>query len=287
MGHALPAKCRAAWDGLIHTEGAALGLSDCRPFLENKLVNDIFYAGTFQGTPCIVKCSSRAPGSLRNEYDLSRRLAAEAPVCAEALALWEAPDGSRAFVVLRKLPGPSLTDLFARGVEPDEAIGLLEDLLAIARALLKAGVVWRDIVPDNFMQDADGHLRLIDAQFAIDRNDFREDPYLLAHWKYRTLLFAHHPDMAGRGWNDVAMMLHYTRWFADGDRVRELRERLRGLSAQAAFPVRYGFLDDVRMRLHLWGMNLRLLVCRNARKQATLRDRAARARRFLSRKSGW
>lgn len=278
---------RRGWDAVLAAEGPALGLSRCRPFLENKLVNDIFYEGTFKGEPCIVKCSTRAPESVRNEYAVSRRLAAEAPVCAEALAHWASADGRRALVVTRKLPGPSLTELLARGVGAEQAAALLGDVLVLARALVRAGVVWRDVVPDNVMLDGDGHLRLIDAQFAIVRADFREDPYLRANWKYRTLVFAHHPDMAGRGWNDVAMMLHFTRGFPDTDRVRALRAELRDLSRQAAFPGRYGFWDDVRMRLLLWKVRLRLRFCRNPRKQAALRDRAARAGRFLSRKSGW
>ena len=46
---------RAAWDALVREEGAKIGLSDCNAFLENKLVNDIFYEGVFKGRPCVVK----------------------------------------------------------------------------------------------------------------------------------------------------------------------------------------------------------------------------------------
>jgi hypothetical protein len=140
---------------------------------------------------------------------MSRRLNAVAPVCAEPLALWRSPDGRRAFVVTRRLPGPSLADVLAKDVGEEEAIDVLEDMIRIADALIKSGIVWRDIIPDNFMRDSDGHLKLIDAQFAIDRNDFREDPFLLKNWSYRMLTFAHHPMTAGYGWNDAAMMLFY------------------------------------------------------------------------------
>ena len=278
---------RGSWDALIKTEGKALGLEDCRPFLENKVVNDIFYAGTFKGEPCVVKCSSRAPDSIANEYEMSRRLAeADPDVCAPALALWRAPDGRRAFVVTGRLPGPSLTEIVAKGADADEAIGVMEDMLRIASALQKAGIVWRDIIPDNFLCGADGHLRLIDAQFAIDRNDFRESEFLMRRWTYRMLLFAHHPDMAGRGWNDVAMMLHFTRLLPDGDEVRALRERLRAMSSAAAFPVDYGFADDVRMAFHLAELWLRAPFA-SKKKKVVLRDRAARAVRFLKRSAKW
>ncbi len=287
MNKALSRDERMRWDAIVEKEGQALGLSGCRPFLENKLVNDIFYRGSFNGVECIVKCSSRAPESIVNEYEMSRRLAAvDDGVCAEALALWRSDDGRRAFVVMRRLAGPSLTDLIAGGATVDEAIGVLEDMLRIAAALQKSGIVWRDIIPDNFIRDADGHFKLIDAQFAIDRNDFREAPYLKGRWAYRTLLFAHHPDMAGRGWNDVAMMVHFTRLLPSCDMVDELRGRLRGMVAGAAFPVDYGFWDEMRMTIYLAGLKLRTPFV-SRKKRLVLRERASRAIRFLKRRKSW
>ena len=278
--------CAAWWD-VVTAEGPALGLSDCRVMLENKLVNDIFFEGTFKGVPCIVKCSSRAPESIVNEYEMSRRLATvDSRVCAEALAKWMSPDGRRAFVVLRKLPGPSLTDLLVRGVDDVEAIGLLEDMVRIAEALLKAGIVWRDIIPDNFIRDEDGHFRLIDAQFAIDRNAFREQPFLRKRWSYRMLLFAHHPMMAGHGWNDAGMMLFYVWKLSTAPRALELCERLRSMTKASAFPVAYGRLDVWRMRWALLCLRICRLFARSGGKAAALDTRIARARAFLKNDCG-
>lgn len=285
MKRGLDKRLRASWDAVIDTEGRAFGLVGCRPFLENKIVNDIFYEGTANGTPCIVKCSSRAPDSIENEYEMSRRLSAVAPVCAEALAKWRSRDGRMAFVVTRRLEGPSLTQMLSRGVAGEEAVSALRDMVGIAEALLEAGIVWRDIITDNFMMDG-GHLKLIDAQFAIDRRNFREDPFLASRWTYRTLLFAHHPDMAGRGWNDVAMMLRFSRLFAAGDEGEALRDRLRAMSAEAAFPAEYGFVDDVRMALTLASLQLRRPFA-SRRRRGVLEERAARAKRFLARRTQW
>ena len=280
-------KLRGYWDEVMATEGRALGLSSCSPFLENKLVNDIFYAGMFNGTPCIVKCSSRAPESILNEYEMSKCLAAADPgVCAEALARWRSADGRCAFVVMRRLPGPSLTDLFVQGIDESEAIGVMEDLLRIAAALQKAGIVWRDVISDNLLMDEDGHLRLIDGQFAFLRASFHEDPYLQRHWRYRMLLFAHHPMMAGHGWNDAAMLLFLSLKLGMSFRVDERRERLRGMVSASAFPVAHGWLDMLRMRLALAGLLLCRLVPHGAAKRESLRTRIARARAFLSRDSG-
>ena len=283
----LSKRIRAAWWDVVTSEGPALGLFDCRVMLENKLVNDIFFEGLFKGVPCIVKCSSRAPESIVNEYEMSRRLAAVDPgVCAEALAKWVSPDGRRAFVVLRKLPGPSLTDLLARGADDVEAIELLEDMVRIAEALLKAGIVWRDVIPDNFIRDAEGHFRLIDAQFAIDRNDFREQPFLQEHWNYRMLLFAHHPMMAGRGWNDAGMMLFYAWNLSSVPRALELREKLRAMTKASAFPVACARWDLWRMRWALLCLRLCRIFARSGGKAAALDTRIARARAFLKNDCG-
>lgn len=282
MSRTLPPKERAVWDSVISTEGRDLGLSGCKPFLENKIVNDIFYEGTFNGVPCVVKCSSRAPDSIENEYRMSRRLAAADPaVCAEALARWRSADGSRAFVVTRRLPGPSLTELLMDEPGPDEAIGVLEDMLRIAEALLKSGIVWRDIIPDNFMRDADGHYKLIDAQFAIDRNDFREDPYLLKNWAYRMTVFAHHPMMAGRGWNDAAMMLFYVWKLSDEPRAVELSDKLRSLTKDSAFPVSCDRGDSLRMRFMLVRLRFLRMFAFSKSKAHTLDTRIARVKAFL------
>lgn len=283
MGHGLSKRLKACWDALIATEGKALGLEGCVPFLENKLVNDIFYKGTFNGIPCIVKCSSRAPESIENEYVMSQRLAAVAPVCAEALAKWRSQDGRLAFVVTRRLQGPSLTEVLAHGANQDEVADIVADMVTIAEALLKARIVWRDIITDNFIRDESGHFRLIDAQFAIDRDNFREDPFLQKDWGYRMLAFAHHPMMAGRGWNDAAMMLFCTWKLCTSPRAIELSERLRALTAASAFPVEYGACDDKRMRMALLLMKMRRFFTISQRRISALDTRIARAEAFLKR----
>lgn len=277
---------RAAWDRCIAEEGAKIGLSDCHAFLENKLVNDIFYEGLFNGKPCIVKCSSRAPESILNEYEMSRRLAAVDPgVCATALAKWMSPDGRRAFVVSERLPGPSLTELRERGATSEEAIGAIGDMIRITKALLESGIVWRDIISDNLMLDGEGHYRLIDAQFAVDRNDFHEDPFLAVRWTYRNTIFAQHPMMAGRGWNDAAMMLFYVWKLSESPRVVKLCDELKSMTEADAFPVEFGALDDLRMRWMLLRLNVARIFASKS-KRVSLDNRIMRARAFLKRDCG-
>lgn len=189
-----------AWQACIAGKGLALGLENCRVFLENKYLNDVFFEGTFKGRPCVVKCSSKCPWSIGNEYRVGRRLFEIAPdVVPEPLVWNEAP----AFVAVEKVQGPSLTELLKHGVTEAMADVFAADIVRMARALLAAGVVHRDVFSDNLLLGADGHLKLIDMQLSIDRSDMREDPWIERHWKYHYVVFGARRDMGLGVWNDV------------------------------------------------------------------------------------
>jgi hypothetical protein len=181
------------------------------------------------------------------------------------------------------LPGLSLAGMLARDVGEEEAVGVLEDMIRIAEALIKSGIVWRDIIPDNFMRDSDGHLKLIDAQFAVDRNDFREDPFLLKNWSYRMIVFAHHPMTAGYGWNDAAMMLVHVLGLSDSARARELRRRLLTMCDASNFAVEYGGMHRLRMRIALAVMRMQRVFAGLYGGNASLDMRIGRAEAFLKR----
>jgi len=190
-GHPLPVRLRRKWDCIMASEGARLGLSECRAFLENKTVNDIFYEGLFNGRQCIVKCSSRAPDSIQNEYEMLKRVhSADAAVFPEPYALWTSSDGRMSFVAMEKVGSGTPT-------EP------ADDILRMAEALRSTGIVHRDVSTENILCGEDGHLKLIDFQFAIDRNDYHESRFMLHNPKY---LYVHFGNCEGLGlgkWNDI------------------------------------------------------------------------------------
>jgi len=213
-GHPLAALSRVVWDEVLAADGVKLGLSDCRAFLENKLVNDVFYEGTFKGRPCVIKCSSHAPYSICNEYEMLCRLFAVNPlVCAEPLAFWRSSDGKLAFVVLERLPGPTLT---AARQDPARVAQLVDSIAAdferMAVALRETGIVHGDMgTTDNYLQGEDGHFRLIDFQFAVDRLAGCRDPWLRRHVKYRFAVLSCRLDGAGATWNDIAYLRDHLR----------------------------------------------------------------------------
>jgi hypothetical protein len=200
----LPSRLRRKWDNLIATEGAKLGLSNCVPFLENKLLNDIFYRGTFNGKPCVVKCSSRSPDSIRNERDMLLRLhGVDLLVAVAPLGYWCSSDRHFAFIITDELPGPILSAVLKSDLSDEDRKRIASNLLRIVDALVSAGIVWRDLIPGNLLRDLSGHYRLIDAQLAVHREAPKECKFMQTNREYRLLLFAYNEAQHGKGWCDA------------------------------------------------------------------------------------
>ena len=230
------------------------GLTDYRVLLENKYINDVFYTGLFRGRPCIVKCSSKCPWSIGNEYRLAKRMFAAAPaVVAEPLAVEE---GARAMVVTERVAGPSLTELLAAGLSDARADAFAADVLTLARALKKTGIVHRDLFPDNLLLGADGHLKAIDWQLAIDRNDFREDPWVRRHWKFRYVVFGVNRELGLGVWNDFHALGKVLARFPQTAAVKAASAVLAAESSGMTFGDPPDFWT--RFRLWMYGCSLRL-----------------------------
>lgn len=280
MSKPLPAKVRAKWDALIATEGTRLGLADCRPFLENKMVNDIFYEGTFNGRPCIVKCSSKAPDSIKNEYELSLRIFKYSPsVTPEPLAYWMSDDSRAAFIVTAKIMGDSLTELIAKGLLSSAADRFADDILTLSRALENTNVVHRDLFTDNLLLDSDGHLKAIDFQFAIDRTDYRECEWMRKNWKYRYVVFGVNHNLGLGVWNDTAALLRITEKLPQTPKTEAAMEFLRKSFADCLFRAPPGVVTKIK--LHFYALSLvmqKFLHRKSAAKRARLETRLDRIR---------
>lgn len=235
MNKPLPKKLRMKWDELIATEGAAMGLADCRVFLENKLVNDVFYEGVYKGEPCVVKCSSRAPDSLRNEYEMLQKLRQyDEKVSPKPFCLYE---GDMSFLVTEKLGNGAVTD----------AAG---DILRIARALDASGIVHRDVSVGNLMTDGDGHLRLIDFQFAVDRNDYRESEFMRRNPAYLYVTFGNTYELRIGEWNDLLGfgLIRCLDHYASG--AAHVRKELEDMVQRMLFSTDVSAAVRFRLRLH-------------------------------------
>lgn len=245
--HYSPSRLRREWNRIIEIEGAKLGLSGCRSFLENKVVNDIFYEGLFNGRPCIVKCSSRAPDSMRTEYEMLKRVHdADACVFPEPFALWVSDDGRKAFVVLEKIGGGTPS-------------GPASDILRMAVALRSTGIVHRDVCMKNILCGADGHLKLIDFQFAIDRNDYHESAFMRRNPKYLYVHFGSCEELGLGRWNDILGLGLLRCLFHFAPNASDAESKLREMAASMTFsaPVNVSSRCRIRIyRLSLWLQSL-------------------------------
>jgi hypothetical protein len=239
-GHPLPVRLRRKWDCIMASEGARLGLSECRAFLENKTVNDIFYEGLFKGLPCIVKCSSRAPDSIANEYEMLRRVhAAEPSVFPEPFALWTAPDGRMAFVAMEKVGGGTPSDPAA-------------DILRIAETLHETGIIHRDVSKANLLCGQDGHLKLIDFQFAVDRRAYHESRFMRRNPKYLYVHFGNCEELGLGRWNDVLRLMKCLHTLAP--QAEDAQACLRTLATRMTFSAPVP--PTVRFRLNAYRASL-------------------------------
>lgn len=247
MSRPLPKRLREKWDELIETEGKRLGLGECRPFLENKTANDIFYEGLFNGRPCVVKCSSKSPESIRNEYAMLRRIHDVDPaVFPEPFAVWTSGNGRMAFTIMEKCSG---------GNPLDPAT----DILRMAKALQKTGIVHRDCCVSNVVCGTDGHLKLIDFQFAIDRNSYHESEFMQKNPKYLYLVFGNCESLGLGKWNDLLGLglIECLKHFAPEDKASKLQ--LQQLAASATFSTKVKLTHKIQLWLYYLSLSLQNL----------------------------
>ena len=255
--------------------GTAPALEGRTLFLEHKYINDAFYTGMCLGLPAIEKVSTKAVWSIGNEYRLCARMHTAASSVVPRPLVWRfARDGKSADVVTERMAGPSLTELLAAGVTPAQADGFAVDILTLARALKEAGIVHRDLFADNLLLGEDGHLKAIDWQLAIDRNNPLEDPWVVRNWKFRYVVFGVNRELGLGVWNDYHALGKILAQLPQTAGVKAAMEEL----AARAEEMTYADPPNRRTRVKLWfyALSLRvqmLLRGRRHRKYAQLERR--------------
>lgn len=254
----------------------APAVADKTVFLRNKYINDVFWEGTFRGVPCIEKSSDKAVWSIGNEFKTASRMYAAAPeVVAEPLLWTFAGDGRRASVATARVGGPPLSRLLAEGpLDGARADAFAADVLRLADALRATGVVHRDLFADNLLLGADGHLKAIDWQLAVDRNDYREDPWVERHWKFRYVVFGVNRELGLGVWNDFAALEKVLAEFPQTAAVAAARARLAREAPEMAFSAPPDAWTKMRLRLYAASLRVQMLLKgRGHRKYAQLERR--------------
>lgn len=240
-------------------------LEDGREFLRGKYLNDIFLEGSFRGIDAVEKHSSKAVWSIGNEYRIAVRMYEATPeVVARPLAWRYSADGREASVATERVRGPSLSTLLEAGLDESRADAFADDIMALADALERTGIVHRDLFGDNLLLAEDGHLKTIDWQMAIDRNLPREDPWTMRNWKFRHVVFGVNRDLPLGEWNDFAALEALLARFPQTAHVAAARASLAARSPAAAWRDPPG--RAVRLKLRLYAVSLRLQMLLKGRK---------------------
>jgi serine/threonine-protein kinase len=80
----------------------------------------------------------------------------------------DTPTGRVVFLVMELVPGSTLREVLRRRgrLRPDEAVSVLEPVLAALAAAHRAGLVHRDVKPENVLVSADGTVKVVDFGLA-------------------------------------------------------------------------------------------------------------------------
>lgn len=197
------------WRTLANEMMTLSGMTDVRPACLEAVsaeapLRTSFFTGFLDGRRCFVKYSPYAADLTAAEWRHPQALAAgTGRRLFERSLFWHMLRSGGAFVITEWIEGETLDALTARR-DPlliSRAESIAEDMLAIADALARAKVVHRDIRPTNLFVSADGHLKLIDFQFATSAEKPREAPWIDAHPEILDGLGADYALARGK-WND-------------------------------------------------------------------------------------
>lgn len=206
--------CLPDWHALAEEMNGLFPMEDLRPALlgrrhVNRFLPTLILSAYAGGERLLVKYSPVAPFAIANEWTFAQRVRRIRPdLCVEPV-FWHVMTGGGAFVVLKWMEGRTLQDLLddEAAPTPEQTARLAKDMKDISDALVAANIVHRDIRPANMMVSPDGHVRIFDFQFAVDRDDPREQKYFVD--RYMELLWVLGDIYAdGHGkWNDRRAMV--------------------------------------------------------------------------------
>lgn len=240
----------------LYAPGKPPAIGNPQMLFTDKTLNREIFRAKVDGVDCFVKHSDTAVWSVLNEYRACAKMHALSPLAVPApVATWMSPGGDDAYAAIEWLEGRSLSDVLGEGpLDGARADAFAADILAIADALEKAGIVHRDIFTDNLIAAADGHLKLIDWQTSITRKWPNEDPWVRSHPKFLYAVFGVNRDLPPGVWNDFSALAGVLGLFPQTAKVREVREDL--LRRAPAMQLAVRLKRRTRLRLALYAASL-------------------------------
>ena len=195
-------RVRSDWRQAADEAAELFGLTDLRPLVPSYLTLEL--AATMDGAPVRVWYVPTNEGLVLREYDLARTLFDKAPECVAEPLRWHI--GRRGvYFVCAASRGRSLRELVERGELPSSPA--VETLAASALALVEkldaAGIVHRDIRPENLIVSESGEASLQGFYHAVKRSAYRSEVPALRRKPAKALIPLGGEGVAVPGeWND-------------------------------------------------------------------------------------
>lgn len=130
------------------------------------------FEGEFNGVPCYVKYAVKGWTTMRNEWWLAACVSKLIPDNCVKPLFWHQDGNGGGVAILEKLKGRTLRQILDSGepIRPAIASAMAKDMTRISDAMADAGIVHRDLRPSNFIVTDEGHVSVIDFQYAIERS---------------------------------------------------------------------------------------------------------------------
>lgn len=150
---------------------------ECYQISQNSGIKCCYYKGNLDGNGVFIKYGG--VGEIcKNEYKMMQKVYEQNKVNF-AKPYYYKCDGNIKNIVMEFLEGDNLGDLIEQNkLSENQKETIVRELEDIAKSLLNIGIVHRDIRPQNLILAKDGHLKLIDFQFAVEYKHYREDKYI-------------------------------------------------------------------------------------------------------------
>lgn len=280
-----------SWRTRADEISAISGVTEIRPVLlellrEKALLQPLFFSGVLNGQKCFIKHSPYAKSLTAAEWKYPRMLELNGAGDLVGKPLfWHTTNDDGAFAVTEWIEGRALDVLIAQKdpLLTEKADILARDILRIADTLEHLEIVHRDIRPANLIIGADGHVKLIDFQFAVPFGKTLEDPWFSRHPAVIDGLGAEYAFAPGQ-WNDRHSLRMILRELPPSPaREGALRDLAHGSdrSTRTALCTKRDMRRLKRRYASLW--RKRLLALLSSRKRARFQLKYAQELVFLKR----